>query len=476
MPWLLELDGRPGLKSGPVSRQVRAQVPGLVPTDCPRDEDVVGVIACAGPSRELSETLGWAARLGVDVLVLTTAGSGLDPWITLSAGAADVLVWDDDPRPVRAAVERRLEVQQLAASPQVARTMLGESPALRRAVRELVTAARFGRGPLLLLGETGTGKELAARAVHAVRVAAGAASGRLVVVDCTTIVPSLSGSELFGHERGAFTGAVSVRTGAFAAADGGTMLLDEVGDLPLDLQPELLRVVQEGTYKPVGSDSWRRSRFWLVCATHRDLAADVAEGRFRADLYYRIAATTVVLPPLRERRVDIVPLFRHFVAAAWANEERRPDAAGVTVTAEVADVLERRAYPGNLRDLQQLAQRVAARHVGPGPITPGDLPDADRPLPVGLGPVAGFVPRKGAMTACSGRCRADGGGPTPPDLSVAVRAALRTGTSLKLLREQVANLAVDMALEESGGSVRVAAAQLGVTQRALHLRRAQRRG
>ena len=397
MPWILELGERSQAVQDARGR-LTAAVPGLRHRDDACSDDLVGVIVCDGPSRDLFEALRQATRTATEVLVLAPRRSGLDPWETLAAGATDVLEWDGDPGPVAAAVERRTEVQRLLARPEVSGAMVGHSPALRQVLRDVVVAARFGQGPILVLGETGTGKELVARVVHAVRAAVGAATGRLVVVDCTTIVPALSGSELFGHEKGAFTGAVSVRTGAFAAADEGTMLLDEIGDLPLEQQPELLRVVQEGTYKPVGSDTWRRSRARLVCATHRDLLGDVAEGRFRADLYYRLAASTVVLPPLRERREDIVPLFTHFLGQALAKVTGHPPGEGrararrpVAVAPAVAEVLMRRDYPGNLRDLRQLAYRVAARHVGPGPVTPGDLPPGDRPAPVAVAPI-GFAP------------------------------------------------------------------------------------
>ena len=488
MPWILELGERSQAVQDARERLTVA-VPGLRHRDDVCSDDPVGVIVCDGPSRDLFEALRQATRTATEVLVLAPRRSGLDPWETLAAGATDVLEWDGDPGPVAAAVERRTEVQRLLARPEVSGVMVGHSPALRQVLRDVVVAARFGQGPILVLGETGTGKELVARVVHAVRTAVGAATGRLVVVDCTTIVPALSGSELFGHEKGAFTGAVSVRTGAFAAADEGTMLLDEIGDLPLEQQPELLRVVQEGTYKPVGSDAWRRSRARLVCATHRDLLGDVAEGRFRADLYYRLAVSTVVLPPLRERREDIVPLFTHFLgqalgtAAGRAPGESRARVRGpVAVAPAVAEVLLRRDYPGNLRDLRQLAYRVAARHVGPGPVTPGDLPPGDRPAPVAVAPI-GFAPVKPSAPASLPASvppvpleHDDVAGVAQPALEEAVRAAVGTGVSLKGLREQVADLAVDAALEETGGNVRAAAARLGVTERALHLRRAQRRG
>ena len=322
-----------------------------------------------------------------------------------------------------------------------------EQSALRRALGELITAARFGTGPILLLGETGTGKELAARVAH--RAGPSHSSGQLVVVDCTTIVPGLLGSELFGHERGAFTGAVSARSGACSAADGGSLFLDEVGDLPLDLQPEFMRVVQEGAYKHVGGDRWQHSTFRVICATNRDLVRDVEEGRFRSDLYYRIAAATVRLPPLRDRGSDVVSLFTHFYAIASGREEP------VALDAAVAVALCAREYPGNLRDLRQLAHRVAARHVGDGPITPGDLPPQDRP-----------------------QRRSDGAVHTETaeaDLARAVRQAIARGVTLGRLRDEVRNLAYDSALTESGDNVRAAAARLGVTDRALQQHRARSR-
>jgi transcriptional regulator with GAF, ATPase, and Fis domain len=136
--------------------------------------------------------------------------------------------------------------------------------------------------------------------------------GNLVVLDCTTVVPSLSGSEFFGHDRGAYTGAVLERKGAFELADGGTLFLDEVGELPAPMQAELLRVVQEGTFKRVGSNLWRKSEFRLICATNRNLEEEQEVGTFRSDFYYRIAGWKLRLPSLRERPDDIVALFLHF--------------------------------------------------------------------------------------------------------------------------------------------------------------------
>src|SRR4029450_8247587 len=160
----------------------------------------------------------------------------------------------------------------------------------------------FSQVSVLIVGESGTGKELIARLIHDLDQRRD--KGDFVVVDCTTIVPELSGSELFGHERGAFTGAVGTREGAFALADGGTLFLDEVGELPLPLQGQLLRVVQARMYKRVGGNHWHRTEFRLVCATNRDLAREVERDAFRSDFYYRIANWPCRLPPLGERRGD----------------------------------------------------------------------------------------------------------------------------------------------------------------------------
>ena len=335
--------------------------------------------------------------------VIVVATRPLDPPVldAVIEGADDLLDWDDGaPGAIEARIERWRAVETVLASPAVQDPLVGSSPAHREAVADVVELACFSDAPVLLTGETGTGKEVTARLLHSLSARRDAS---FVVVDCTTIVPTLSGSELFGHERGAYTGAVSTRTGAIAAADGGTLFLDEVGELPLSIQAELLRVVQEGTYKRVGGDRWLRSRFRLVCATNRDLRREMAEGRFRPDLYHRISAGAVELRPLRERREDIPALFTRFLTEALG----RPAPA---VSEPVLRLLATRPYPGNLRDLRQLAVRVAARHPGGGRITVGDVPPADRrsrlvsPAPAQDGP-AGWSRLRG---------RAGGGGGDGP--------------------------------------------------------------
>jgi transcriptional regulator with GAF, ATPase, and Fis domain len=445
MTWVLDLND-PRAKD--IARAICRADPEMRLVSSPEPDELTGVVVCSAGSRGLDEALEVTASTNTHVIIVADAASRLEPWSLLARGATDLVVWADDPRPIQARLKRLIEVESVVESSAVAGVIRGASPALRQALRDLVVAARFGDGPILITGETGTGKELAAKVAHA--VSATNRSGQFVVVDCTTIVPTLSGSELFGHERGAFTGAVSVRTGACAAANGGTLMLDEVGELPLELQPELLRVVQEGMYKRVGADTWQHTRFRLICATNRDLDDEVLAGRFRADFYYRIAAYSVRLPPLRERPDDVLPLFRAFLAEALSR--RKP----IEVTPEVETALRRRHYPGNLRDLRQLAHRVAARYVGPGPVTPGDLPPADRPR----------------TSDQPDRARSNG---SLAALSASVREHLRQGMTLKELREYVADLAVSAALEEAGGSVQAAARCLGVTDRALQLRRAKQR-
>ncbi len=293
-------------------------------------------------------------------------------WRLLRAGASDVFAWDhfaDPAEEVAARFRRWDKVDALVGS--VQNNLVGESRAWITTLRQIVEVACFTSASVLLLGESGTGKEMAARLIHSLDARPNKRD--LVVLDCTTIVPELSGSEFFGHERGAFTGAVSARDGAFALADGGTLFLDEVGELPLTLQAELLRVVQERTYKRVGSNVWRQTDFRLVCATNRDLLAEVEQGRFRRDLYSRIAAWTCKLPSLSKRPEDIIPLARRFIS------ELRLDGETMEVDEPVREYLLKRQYPANVRDLKQLVTRMVYRHVGPGPITVGDIPEEDRP-------------------------------------------------------------------------------------------------
>lgn len=455
MPWVMDLSGRQAWASEAVAA-LRGEGMALEAVDAPAAASTTGIIFAASSSQDLVAALAAAEYNRNRVMVIGPPDGRLKPWPLLEAGAADCVAWHGQAAAVDAWVQRIEEVESVLDSVQVRGKLAGQSPALRSALRELVVAARFGHAPILIQGETGTGKELAARVAHAVSDQA----GNLVVVDCTTIVPTLMGSELFGHERGAFTGAVSVRTGACSGADQGSLFLDEVGELPLELQPELLRVVQEGTYKRVGGDRWLHSKFRLICATNRDLIKEVAGGGFRADLYYRIAASVITMPPLRERLEDILCLFARFCREASGGR------ADPELDTAVQDVLLRRSYPGNLRDLRQLAFRIAARHVGPGAITPGDLPRDDRPQ--ARHPAGAQDPRQEKYDGG----RAGSGDP----LTTAVAWAVDAGFGLREIKERAAEAAVELAVQLSGGNVHAAAAMLGLTDRAVQQRQARKGG
>ena len=229
--------------------------------------------------------------------------------------------------------------------------LVGSSPAWIRAI-EAIRMVAGTELPVLVLGETGTGKELASRSVH--RLSA-RADQPFVAVNCSALAPSLAESELFGHEKGAFTGASSTRKGRFELADGGTLFLDEIGDLPMELQPKLLRIIQEGTFERVGSERTIKVNVRIVAATHVDLTEAARSGRFREDLYYRLSVFPVNLPALRERSGDILLLAETFLA----DIRTRPGFSGTALSVEAARVLEKRNWPGNVRELRNALERAA---------------------------------------------------------------------------------------------------------------------
>jgi transcriptional regulator with GAF, ATPase, and Fis domain len=406
-----------------------------------------GVIFFDAVSQELCDLVQAASRDGGErVIAIGSEPEALRDgasWQVIHAGASDVIAWGDTRRcaeHVAARLERWRDVDELVLSAVTRHGLVGDSPPWRSVLRQVIEVARFTDAPVLITGESGTGKELVARLIHVLD--SRPRKAELVVLDCTTIVPTLSGSEFFGHERGSFTGAVSTRDGAFALADGGTLFLDEVGELPMPLQAELLRVVQEGTYKRVGSNTWRRAKFRLVCATNRDLLDEAAAGRFRRDLYYRIAGWTFRLPALRERSQDILLFISHFLS------ELRPDGMSPELDDVVREFLLAREYPGNVRDLRHLVSRLSYRHVGPGPLTLGDIPEEER-----------------ATLRAPEADHAD-------ELEAPVRRALDRGATLKDIGRAAAEAAVRIALAQEGGNVPRAARRLGVTARALQMRRA----
>src|SRR5579871_2745006 len=221
-----------------------------------------------------------------------------------------------------------------------------------REVQDKIDLLGQGRWPVLILGETGTGKEVVARMIH--RQAA--SSEPFVTIDCSSLVGPLMESELFGHAKGAFTGAGTTKFGLLEAANGGTAFFDEIGELPLDLQAKLLRVLQEKEFRPVGSVSTRHSDFRIIAATNRDLAKEVEKGTFRRDLYFRLNVINIRLSPLREGREDMPALINHFLARVGGN---------YTITAETMEVMLNYDWPGNVRELENCIQHMVAINSGP---------------------------------------------------------------------------------------------------------------
>jgi DNA-binding NtrC family response regulator len=252
--------------------------------------------------------------------------------------------------------------------------MVGTGAAMRR-LFDVIRRAAPSEGRVLVTGENGTGKELVARALHG---GSRRKDGPFVKLNCAAVPAELIESELFGHERGAFTGAVAARKGKFEQADGGTLFLDEVGDMPAAMQAKVLRVLQEGEFERVGGQQTLRCNVRVVAATNKDLPAEVKAGRFREDLYYRLNVVPIHAPPLRERREDVPDLAARFLAEACERNGRRP----MRLAREALLGLQAHEWPGNVRELRNLVERLAILSDGPeigGPEVAAVLPDARRP-------------------------------------------------------------------------------------------------
>lgn len=295
-------------------------------------------------------------------VIVQTAHGGIDTVVgAMRAGASDFVVKPVSPERIEVSIANALRLGALEGELQRARRsasgMLGfrdivtASPAMDRVIA-LARRAAGSQIPILIEGESGVGKELIARAIQ------GSGDRRakpFVTVNCGALPANLVESILFGHERGAFTGATEKHAGKFQEAHGGTLFLDEVGELPLDAQVKLLRALQEGEIDPVGGKRSVRVDFRLISATNRDLIALVREGRFREDLYYRLNVFPIRVPPLRERREDIPELASHFLTR-FAAEERKPRLAGIAP--EALDLLMRHDWPGNIRQLENVMFRA----------------------------------------------------------------------------------------------------------------------
>jgi DNA-binding NtrC family response regulator len=336
----------------------------------------------------LQVTDAYRARAPDTPVILVTAFGNIDGAVdAIRRGAADYISKPYDVDAIQLVVARALKQRELAAENRSLRRGLREKYRLENVVgrseamlQVYKTAARVAStdATVLIQGESGTGKELVARAIHA---ASPRAAGPFVAVDCGAIAEGVLESELFGHARGAFTGAQQARRGLFEEAQGGTLFLDEIGDVGPNLQARLLRALQEGTVRRVGTNEPIAVDVRVVAASNRDLEAAVKGASFRADLYYRLAVVTIRIPPLRERREDIPLLAEHF-----AHKHGRSEGSAISPAAR--DLLVAYDWPGNVRELENVVARALALNPS-GVIMPEDLPEAvhgERPPAPARGP------------------------------------------------------------------------------------------
>ncbi|WP_295375819.1 nitric oxide reductase transcriptional regulator NorR [uncultured Pseudacidovorax sp.] len=352
------------------------------PLDCALPDPYDGLIEGAAEHLDVHDCMGCALRVdGAQWGLLTLdaldagrfSGAELALLDTFASLAAATVAATRRLQQLSLRVEderRRADAYRHGAAPAPA-TLVGQSPAFRQMAAEIDLVAPADL-TVLLTGETGAGKELVARQLHA---RSGRADKPMVTINCAALPEHLVESELFGHVRGAFSGAVGDRHGKFQMADGGTLFLDEVGELPLAVQAKLLRALQEGQLQRVGSDREHHVDVRLVAATNRDLAAEVKAGRFRADLFHRLSVFPLRVPPLRERGRDVLLLAGSFIE----ENRRRMGLRGLRLSADAQDALLAHDWPGNVRELEYLVARAALRARARG--------DGGTGLASGLGPI-----------------------------------------------------------------------------------------
>jgi two-component system response regulator AtoC len=381
----------------------------------------------------------------VPVILITAHGSVDSAVAALKAGAFDYITKpfeQDELRKVIAKATRANDLERQNLHANLADgdrpPLVGESPSMK-AIYEMVARVADSPSTVLITGESGTGKELIAKALHR---GSSRRDRPLIKVNCAAIPKDLVESELFGYERGAFTGAVGSKPGRFELADGGTLFLDEIGEVPVEMQVKLLRALQESEFERVGGIKTLRVDVRLIAATNRDLKALIAEGRFREDLYYRLAVVPIALPPLRDRREDIPLLVSHFVDKYNQRLGKRVEG----VDADAIALLQTYPWPGNIRELENLMERSVLFADGPI-IHLSALPDSLRESSP-LAPVAP-VGALGAIAAPSGA-----------SMKEIVRQA-----QADLERELIAR-----ALEETGGNVTRAAKRLQISRKSLQVK------
>ena len=379
------------------------------------------------------------------VILLTAHGSERVAVLAMKQGAYHYLAKPFDIDEVAAVLDRALEARKLridnrrlAAEQTLGRRIIGNSRPMRRLL-EATSRVASRDVTVLVRGETGTGKEFVAELLHA---QSQRATKPLVRFNCAALPADLADAELFGHVKGAFTGATATRAGFFAQADGGTLILDEIGELPLAVQAKLLRVLQEGEIQPVGSGRIEKVNVRVVASTNRDLAAEAKAGTFREDLYYRLAVVELLVPPLRERKDDIPALAAEFARRYG----ERFGLGAITLEPALVDALARADWPGNVRQLENTIARLAALSSG------GVIGIADYEAASGTPPSSSSEALPASPTDA-----------TPEDLAVPITDA-RNGPSLKEQVEAFERGLVARALESTGGNQSEAARRLGVSR------------
>ena len=371
----------------------------------------------------------------IPVILLTAYGTIGSAVEALKQGAFDYLTKPFDPEEIRQVVAKAVRTRALQESETIVDTeedpdqlLIGDSEALR-AVKCMLARVAPTPATALITGESGTGKELVARSLH---LLSPRVEKPFVKINCAAIPESLLESELFGYEKGAFTGAASRKPGRFELADGGTLFLDEIGEMPLAAQPKLLRVVQEGCFYRVGGTRLITVDVRMVVATNRDLKQEVREGRFREDLFYRLNVVPIQLPPLRERREDI-PVLAHSFVERFARCLKRPVEG---IAPDAIEALVAHSWPGNIRELENAIER-AVLFAEPPTISRRDLP-----------------PELLTAAASGGRASSE------PPLRECVRSETR----------RIERTVILEALESTNGNITKAAQRLGISRRGLQLK------